>query len=210
MTTGELSFTRGVGPDGYRLVLPAGWVQLDVRQDLDKTIADVLTEMPFDGIPRDERPRRRATVEGRLRRAIAAARTVDAYAMYVPLKGMQGSAVPASFVVADATDFSGGPPHEVLRQLLSSPDAQPVDVDGVEATRTETTTTGVDEPTETEVHVRQVVYTVPVPDSLQWLIVVYEIVIDERLDVEARNVVDALVTLFDAVMTTFRWLTPTG
>jgi hypothetical protein len=197
---------RTFGPDGYRLILPEGWTQLDVRQDVDTTVADALRLVPLDELPRDERPKRRAAIEGRLRQAIAGARRVDAFAMYLPLMGMHGTAIPASFVVAEATDFSGGgPEEEVLQQLLSAPGAGPVVIDGSDGVRTDTRTEGIDELSGQQIPARQIVYTVPVPDSLQWLLVVFDVVSDEDLDEEAALFVEALVALFDAIMTTFRW-----
>jgi hypothetical protein len=195
-----------LGPDGYRVALPEGWVRLDVRADVGATVAAALAEISFESLPRDERPKRRAAIEGRLRQAIASAKRVDAYAMYLPLKGMHGTAIPASFIVAEATDFSGGgPQHDVLAQLLAAPGAQPVTVDGVEAVRTEAATSGVDEVSGQEVPARQIVYTIPVPDTLQWLLVVYDVIAGEQMSEEYAAFVDALVVLFDGIMSTFRW-----
>lgn len=194
------------GPGGYRLILPDGWAQLDVRRDVDVTVAEALAQVPFDGIPRDERPKRRAAIEGRLRQAITNARKVDAYAMYIPLGGMHGMAIPASFIIGEATDFSGaGPEGEVLQQLLATPGAQPVVIDGSDGVRTESRTEGADELSGQVVPARQVVYTVPVPDSLEWLVVVFDVLSDEELEPDASMFVEALIALFDAVMTTFRW-----
>ena len=200
---------RRAGPDGYRLVLPNGWIRLNVRDDVDATVAEALAEISFDSLPRDERPRRRAAIEGRLRQAIANAKRIDAYAMYLPIKGMHGLAIPASFLVAEATDFSGGgPASEVLAQLLAAPDAQPVTVDGVEAVRTASATSGIDEETGREVPARQIVYTIPVPDTAQWLVVVFDVIAGEGMSDEYTAFVDALVVLFDGIMTTFRWNFP--
>lgn len=126
-STGD-DVTRGarhsVGPDGNRLVLPEGWVRLNVRDYADRVVRAALESLSFDSLPRDERPRRRAAIEGRLRLAMDNAKKIDAFALYVPLGDMHGMAVPASFVVAEATDFaSGGPESDVLMQLLAGPGA---------------------------------------------------------------------------------------
>lgn len=200
---------RRVGPDGYRLVLPDGWIRLNVREDVEATVAEALAEISFESLPRDERAKRRAAIEGRLRQAIANAKRIDAYAMYLPIKGMHGLAIPASFLVAEATDFSGGGPvGDVLAQLLAAPGAQPATVDGVEAVRTAEATSGVDEETGREVPARQIVYTIPVPETAQWLVVVFDVIAGEAMSDEYAAFVDALVVLFDGIMTTFRWNFP--
>jgi hypothetical protein len=197
---------RRLGPDGYRVVLPDGWIRLNVREDVDATVADALSDISFENLPRDERPKRRAAIEGRLRQAVANAKRIDAYAMYVPLKGMHGTAIPASFIVAEATDFAGGGPQEdVLAKLLTASGARPVTVDGVDAVRTEASTSGVDEPSGHEVPARQIVYTIPVPDTAQWLLVVYDVIAGAGMTAEYAAFVDALVVLFDGIMSTFRW-----
>jgi hypothetical protein len=197
---------RQLGPDGYRLALPDGWVRLNVRENVDAIIADALAEMDFGRLPRDERPKRRAAIEGRLRLAVENAKKIDAYAMYVPLKGMHGIAIPASFIVAEATDFSGGGPEdEVLGQLLIAPGAQSVMLDGSAAVRSESTTGGIDEVSGTKIPTRQIVYTVAVPNTVQWLVVVFDVVAGSGDSEEYTAFVDALVMLFDGIMTTFRW-----
>lgn len=194
------------GPAGYRLVLPRGWTQLDVRQDPDVTVAEVLAEVPLDDLPIDERPKRRAAIEGRLRSAISRARKVDTYAMYLAVQGMHGMAIPASFVVAEATDFSGsGPAEDVLDELLAAPNAVPVLVDGSDAVRTLSIASALDEASGQEVPAQQVVYTIPVPGSPQWLLVVFEVIAGDGMDDDYAALVNALIGLFDAVMTTFRW-----
>jgi hypothetical protein len=129
--------------------------------------------------------------------------------MYVCLQGMHGMAIPASFIVGEATDFSGGGPEkEVVAELLTAPGAQPVVIDGSDGVRTESNTVGADEPTGQQVPARQVVYTVPVPDSSEWLVVVFDVVSDDTADENAVMFVRALIMLFDAVMSTFRWQFP--
>ena len=195
-----------IGPDGYRLVLPEGWIRLNVRGDVDKTIREAIAHSPIDTLPRDERPKRRAALEGRLRLAINNAKKIDAYAMYVPLKGMHGLAIPASFMVAAATDFSGGgPEQDVLDQLLSAPGAQPVVLDGSDAVRTESVVSGSDEDLEHEIQARQVSYTVAVPGTQEWLIVLFDVLLGDGSDEEYDKLVEALTFLFDSIMTTFRW-----
>ena len=194
------------GPDGYRLALPQGWVRLNVRESHDAVVAEALAEIDFDSLPRDERSKRRAALEGRLRLAIDKAKKIDAYAIYLPLKGMHGLAIPASFIVAEATDFSGGGPQaDVLAQLLTDPGARPAIIDGSDAVRTESVTGGVDEMSGTEVPARQIVYTIPVPDTQQWLLAVFDVIAGEGESEQYVAFVDALIVLFDSIMTTFRW-----
>jgi hypothetical protein len=194
------------GATGYRLIVPDGWVRLNVRDRVDDIVAGVLSEVSFDQVPRDERPKRRAAIEGRLRLAIDNAKKVDAYALYLPLRGMHGLAIPASFIVAEATDFSGGGPEsEVLEKLLSEPGATPVVLDGTDAVRTESETTGLDETLGTQIAARQIVYVVPVPGSAEWLLVVYDVMSDEGSSAEYEQFLSALIALFDGMMSTFRW-----
>ena len=194
------------GPDGYRIVLPQGWTQLDVRADINATVAGALAGIPFERAPRDDRARLRAAIEGRLRTAIADAKKVDAYALYVCLQGMRGIAIPASFVIGQATDFSGGGPEgDVLAQLLTAPGAQPVVIDGSDGVRTESVATGVDEASGQRMPARQLTYVLPVPNSTDWLLAVFDVIGDETADEQGQALIGALLMLFDAVMSTFRW-----
>lgn len=195
-----------VGAAGYRLVLPEGWVRLNVRDDKQATVDSVLAEIPLDSLPRDERAKRRVAVEGRLRAAIDNARKIDAYAMYLPLHGMHGLAIPASFVVAAASDLMGsGTDEQILEALMGSPGARPVVLDGSDAVRTETTNVTMDEASGIEVGAVQIVYTVHVPGTTEWLVVVYDVMTSDEPDEDYRQFVDALVALFDGIMSTFRW-----
>jgi hypothetical protein len=94
---------------GYTLILPPGWLRLDARsehgsQELDRELDEVLSTVPRDSIgPLIAQARKQA--HGVLQKA----RTAGALDLYLPLGGMHGSAVPASFLVSMVA-FSGPPP----------------------------------------------------------------------------------------------------
>ncbi|MGN6608472.1 MAG: hypothetical protein ACTHMS_15865 [Jatrophihabitans sp.] len=193
-----------LAPGAFRLALPAGWVRLDVRGDLDATVREAVESVRPPDLPRDEWAPRRAKLEGLLRTAAAGAASIDALGLYLPLGGMHGMSIPASFVVAEATQLAGGSVQEVLTALAAAPGAALASVDGEPSVRTDEVVTparpsgGVEVPP-----TRRVAYVFPAPHSSRWLTVTCSVLAVEEA---AAPVVGALVTLFDAVMTTFRWV----
>jgi hypothetical protein len=198
---------------GYTVVLPPGWVRLDVRSDEALTEIDVAIEEALANGPRDSL----GPLVSRLRRRAAAmvqrARDNGGIDVYLPLRGVRGRPVPASFVVAVLTlpPLSGaavarGADLDVSATLLSTvvartPGAQALSLPAGPAVRSQR----VAEPDllSDDPETCRVDYHLPVPGDPGRLVVVTFTTAgggDPRDDVA-----ELLVDLFDAVMTTWRW-----
>jgi hypothetical protein len=191
---------------GYTLVLPPGWMRIPVNGgETDHTIDDAITAaLPAD-LPRDEAAKVRVTVKGRLLAAAADGRDAGALDLYVPLAGMHGLAIPASFVVSDIPVQPGREADEAMREFAADPDAGPVTVDGDPAIRLDTVLEPDTLMTEVDAPTRRITYLVPVPGLPRWLTVTFSTIGDGD---PASDFSQILVDLFDAIMTTFRWAEP--
>jgi hypothetical protein len=204
--------TAGVGTaSGYTLVLPTGWRRIPVREGSKAAIRSILDEV-FARYPagesRDRVIRYRVQLEGRLTDMVRQARSAGGVDLYLPVEYVHGTAVPASFVVSQATlgqPDDGVPvdPAQVVAAFVAEPgDAAPAEVDGVACARTETVA-GPDPGQEMPLGSRRVDYVVPVPGPAgQWLISTFSTVGDGDPEGEFAKL---LVSLFDAIMLTFRW-----
>lgn len=208
--------TAGVSTaSGYTLVLPTGWRRLPVRHGSKAAIRELLDEVfaryPA-GAARDAVIRHRVQLEGRLTDMVRRARSSGGVDLYLPVEYVHGTAVPASFVVSQATlgePEDGGPvdPAQVVAYFVAEAgstagNAAPAEVDGVACARTEVVAapdSGQDVPFAS----RRVDYVVPVPGQPgQWIIVAFSTVGDGDPEGEFAKL---LVSLFDAIMLTFRW-----
>jgi hypothetical protein len=208
--------TAGVGTaSGYTLVLPTGWRRIPVREGSRAAIRTILDEV-FARYPagesRDRVIRHRVQLEGRLTDMVRQARSSGGVDLYLPVEYVHGTAVPASFVVSQATlgqPDDGGPvdPAQVVAAFVAGAgdtagDAAPAEVDGVACARTETVA-GPDPGQDVPLGSRRVDYVVPVPGPPgQWLISTFSTVGDGDPEGEFAKL---LVSLFDAIMLTFRW-----
>lgn len=193
-------------PTTYQLALPNGWVRLAVRESDDAGVrAAVASVLPAD-LPRDDAAKARARIEGRLRVAIAQAREIDAVDLYVPLGGMGGFSIPASFLVTEIRTEQGERGVEAaLTAIGGGAAARPVEIDGGPAVRTEQIESEPDPQTETPVRYRRISYLVPMAGTGRMLAITCSIVIGDDAN---ADYVQALVALFDAVLRTFRWVYP--
>ena len=196
---------------GYTLVLPTGWRRIPVREGSKAAIRSILDEV-FARYPagesRDRVIRHRVQLEGRLTDMVRKARSSGGVDLYLPVEYVHGTAVPASFVVSQATlgqPDDGGPvdPAQVVAAFVADAgDAAPAEVDGVACARTETVA-GPDPGQDVPLGSRRVDYVVPVPGQPgQWLISTFSTVGDGDPEGEFAKL---LVSLFDAIMLTFRW-----
>ena len=194
-------------PAGYNLTLPPGWERIPVRDGSDAAIRDIL-DRAFEGLPADKYgPFRRELAAG-LAQHVKEAQQAHGLDVYLPVGGIRGLPVAASFAVAHLPP--GGPGEEEPVAVLAEV------ADGFAgATTTEVAETpalridrlvaadpgrqhNVDLPT------RRVNYVVPVPANDGWLLVSFSVAIDESA---AEGLADALVELFDAIVSTLRWRT---
>lgn len=213
---------------GYTLVLPPGWMRLDARSDdatteIDAALEEVLAQAPRDSV---------APIVAELRKRASAmveqARACGAIDLYLPLRGVRGRAVPASFVVALATlpPLPGGDRRStddvqasaaVLTTLVArDPTARLEPLAAGSAVRTQHRVDPVLDPDEPSVV--QVDYHLPVPgDPSRIVLVTFTAAIGTDAPSAGGGaagateqgtgdpLTDLLVELFDAVMSTFRW-----
>lgn len=204
--------TADVGTaSGYTLVLPAGWRRIPVREGSKAAIRTILDEV-FARYPagksRDQVIKHRVQLEGRLTDMVRKARASGGVDLYLPVEYVHGTAVPASFVVSQAIlgvpdDGAGVDPAQVVATFVADAgDAAPAEVDGVACARTETVA-AADPGQDVPLGSRRVDYVVPVPGQPgQWLISAFSTVGDGDPEGEFAKL---LVSLFDAIMLTFRW-----
>jgi len=200
---------------GYTLVLPTGWRRIPVREGSKAAIRSILDEV-FARYPagesRDRVIRHRVQLEGRLTDMVRKARSAGGVDLYLPVEYVHGTAVPASFVVSQVSPEQpddGVPvdPAQVVAAFVAGAvdtagDAAPAEVDGVACARTETVA-GPDPGQDVPLGSRRVDYVAPVPgQSGQWLISTFPTVGDGDPEGEFAKL---LVSLFDAIMLTFRW-----
>jgi hypothetical protein len=218
MTTPDVEReVRGVRPGrtayGYTVVLPPGWVRLDVGSDdaLAEVEAAVQESMPpgsKDSLgPLVEQLRRRATV------VLQRARDNGAVDVYLPLRGVRGRPVPASFVVAvlrlpdpPGEAVVNGPQADRSAALMSTlvartPGAQMRQLPAGPAVRSRQVVEPemlTDDP-----RVSRVDYHLPVPgDPTRVVVVTFN---TAGTGDPGDDVAELLVDLFDALMTTWRW-----
>jgi hypothetical protein len=100
---------------GYTLILPPGWLRLDARsehgtEELDRELDSVLSTVPRDSYgPLIAEARKMA------HSVLEQARVAGALDLYLPLGGMHGTAIPASFLVSMLT-FPEAPSHIIASQ----------------------------------------------------------------------------------------------
>ena len=194
---------------GYTVVLPPGWCRVPVRHGSAKAIRTAVDEalkaVPRN-VPRDRIPPYRAELEGRLRSMVTAARKQGGVDLYLPVAPMHGLAVSASFIVSEGVIGVPGTDADPVAVVtyLAAQDAQsgPVTVDGAPAVRREHTAPA--EPAaEVDAGSRRVDYMIPMPGSKhRWLIAAFSTLGGGD---PADELALALVQLFDAIMSTFRW-----
>lgn len=197
-------------PVGYNLVPPPGWDRIPLQSEsMNDTILRIIdrsiANLPQD-LPKDDVSKARMELFKQLKKAARQAAKNNGLMLYLPVERIHGTYIPASFVVSEPLTGSGigVDPGEVLGLLAAGRgDSESVDLDGTEAMRMERV---VPPPPDSEVphSSRRVEYVLPVPGSPvpRWLTIAFSTVGDGNPDSEFSA---ALVDLFDAVMTTFRW-----
>lgn len=230
MTEPIASFLVVVPPGWARL--PAGE---DHREELGAMVREIIGRALPDDLPRDRAEPLRQEMRKRLVSTVVEAGDNGATAVYLPVQPVDGYTPPVSIIESEVDDESEERPETVIAQLLAEAAADraraadagaggadsagaggpdPVDpgireVDGGVAARTETVVRRAQPVDDVpEVDDRQVVYTIPVPHRPgRWVIMSFSAIraSDSTAPDQDERVVDALVMLFDAIMTTFRW-----
>lgn len=193
-------------PTGYLLTLPPGWERIPVREGSDEVIRDIL-DRAFADLPADRYgPFRRELATG-LTQHVTEARQAHALDVYLPVGGIRGLPVAASFAVAHLPPRSDDEePVAVLAQLANGfGDTSTAEVAGTPVLRVARQVAAdpgrqhdVDLPT------RRVDYIAPVPQNAGWLLISFSVAVDEAA---AAGLAEALIELFDAIVSTLRWRT---
>jgi hypothetical protein len=198
-------------PVGYSIVLPPGWRRIPVRWGSKKAIREAVDEafsvLPKNA-PRDKVGAYRIELERYLTDLVRDARTKGGIDLYLPVLPVYGAPLPASFVVADISEAlrpAGEVPDPAQAILLFAADndnAHPVTMDGAMGLRIEKTGKASIEGNE-EFGAHQVDYVLSVPGTRdRWLAVYFATLGGGNPD---DQVAALLTSLFDAMMTTFRW-----
>lgn len=198
-------------PNGYTLVLPPGWQRIPLREGTDDVVKgivdDTVARLPED-FPRDKASLVRMELTKRLRKAAREARDNAGLDLYLPVREMYGTTVAASFVVAEFAFDSVVEvnPGTVAAKLLATTEgSEPIIVDDAAGLRTERVA-DTDPKRGIEIPSRRVDYVLAVPDDpRRWVTVGFSTVADGE---PRSDFADALVELFDAIMTTFQWSRP--
>ncbi len=189
--------------DGYRLVVPREWQKIPVQRGTDRAIAALL-DRAFAKHGRDEIAQYRRELEARLKKVIRQARMNAGVDMYLPL-GERERNLPASFLVSFVEFGSANAPNKdlVLAQVLSTTSGgKAVEIDGTAGLRTERTY-DADPGRDIEHASRRVEYILPVPGTADsWLVSSFSTFGAGDPD---DGMAKLLCTLFDAIMSTFRW-----
>jgi hypothetical protein len=173
---------------------------------LRAVIEEIVAEALPSTLPRDSTEPWRAELRKRLTGAAADARDSGATAVYLPTRPIDGFVVPASLIESEVEDDGLAPAADVIGEIIRDPEIEATreTVDGASAVRTDRTTIRVrPEGDWPEVTTRQIVYTVEVPHREgRWIVMPFSAISGDN---PSGALSDALVLLFDALMTTFRW-----
>ena len=207
-------------PRSYDVLLPPGWQRLPVGAGATAAVREIL-DHAFQDVPADSAGPFRAELEKMLLGQIERARRQHGLDLYLPVGGARDRPVAASFLVSHLPppELPGNPIDtavEVMAELAGDSNGRatsPVAVAGMPALRMDRVAApdlrpplGVERPS------RRVHYVVPVPGGGGFLVVAFSTVVSEPstgADGAPEPLLsDALVDLFDAVMSTLRWRYP--
>jgi hypothetical protein len=195
---------RARPPQGYTIVLPPAWARIPVRRDSDAAIKRILDES-FRQLPRDRVAQYRRELEERLRKMVEQAREAGGLDLYLPIDHMHGATAAASLLVSEVSFASVEQvdPMLVVARLAADGESTPVTVHESVGVRTERTV-AADPERDVEFASRRVDYVLPVPDDPErWLALAFSTLGGGN---PGDEYADVLVELFDAMMTTFRWV----
>jgi len=207
----------------FFMVVPPGWARLPAREEdrqgLTAIVRQVIADALPDDLPRDRAEPLRQEMRKRLIATVVEAGDNGATAVYLPVRPVDGFTPPVSVIESEVDDESDEAPEQVIAQILADalPDRRDQEdpgireVDGGIAARTDSVVRRVNPAAELPglgdelpvVDDRQVVYTIPVPHRPgRWVVLSFSAISSPGSD---EQLTDALVALFDAIMTTFRW-----
>lgn len=192
-------------PAGYTLVLPPGWRQVPVRAGTREAIREIVRDrfrVRPGHVSRDALTPYRIALEQQLTAAADQARQRGGTELYLPVEPVRGTLIAASFVVSEGSLGARGEQDAALILAAIGGDGPELLLDGARAARIERT--APPDPARGAEHgARHVDYAVPVPGGDgRWLVFAFSAL---RADDPGDELAEALVSLFDAIMSTFRW-----
>ncbi len=199
---------------GYELVVPPGWVRIDLEGDIDRQVR-VLTDRASKGRSPDESARIRAELRTELGTRLRAAADAGVMDVLMPIEESAGAPTPVSVAVAAFEIHGEQSPMDALLDIAAHDStSQPVDLDGSVALRStrvraseafaQADLSDQERADAASVLRREVRYIVGDPnDDSRWLtFIMSNTLVDEP---GPTKVAEAFEELFDELMFTFRW-----
>ncbi|WP_040320079.1 hypothetical protein [Aeromicrobium marinum] len=195
----------------YGLMLPSPWQHVPLGRGRRERIAEIVDEalarLPDDAPP-DQVAQGRIKLTEMLETRLRAAVETGAVDFYLPTALTRGVDVRSSFLVNEVLPDASAPEGvtgQVLARLLADDGAKPVTAGHTVWVRTEEVVDrAADETVSDDVSVRKVEYTTALPaDERYWYVVTFTTFGHEH---PRDGLADAMVELFDAIMSTWRWL----
>jgi hypothetical protein len=196
--------------NGYRLVLPPGWVQVPVRDAAPGTAHEVISaafRTPPDGVARDAFISAKIELERRLERMIRKAQANGGLELFLACGRAYANPVPASFLIAEGSlDGACDDPLAVVTAIAGEAardggkPGQLTALDGAPAARVERIAAPEAEDDQASLRVE---YTISVPAGAnRWMVITFSTLGDGD---PSGKYASLLAELFDAIMSTFRW-----
>lgn len=196
----------------YRLVLPAPWERLDLQADLTgqvrRVVGEAVARMPKGALPPDQLTPTRARMEHELETRLREAKDKGGIDYYMPTDLMHGVHIPATFVVSRLMPNALAD-EEVTARVLAARLAEPGTTaeqvgDSIWARSDTVLRRQPDDLVADEHQARKIEYLTPQPgDPRCWIVVTFTTLGDGTMDSEFTELT---VTLFDAIMSTWRWV----
>lgn len=189
-------------------LLPPGWARFPAaagrEHELNEAIEAVVSRAIPQDLPRDSAEPYRHLLRDKLRQSIADATGADASVVYLPVAPVEGMMVPASVI---ETEFLGEPGADALDTIPTGhrdahDDYELLEMDGRPAVRLATTQHEIEYEDGPPLSSRQVFYAISRDEEGHWLGLSFNVIWNSA---QSERYADALVMLFDAIMTTFRW-----
>ena len=195
----------------YRLALPPPWERISLRKGTQERVQQIVDDVAAAYTPKEVPPDQVGPKKRELVRAmmlqVKRAQDTGGVDLYLPLSDIHGFTVQASFVVSEVTPDANTTADEVpqvLASMLRDSAARPLTIDDTVWVRRQAMVPARDDQSAPSTRVE---YFTSVPGaSRYWILSSFSKVgppITEPDDPEDKD--DLLVSLFDAIMTTWRW-----
>jgi hypothetical protein len=193
----------------FNLIVPDGWVHIPTTHGMarvrERTINAVVRHALPDSLPRDKAGPYRRLLRRQLLEATDEAERQGARAVVLPVQEMHGARLPGTLVLSVTEDGGESPPDPrlVLDALLADagPNGMSLEIGGCPAARVQSVMDSGD--IKRRAPSVRVNYYVAAPDAPGvWGALTFTVLTDGDVDAEP---VQAIVLLFDAVVSTLRW-----